>query len=421
MAQRAWSGILVVLVGACGGGGTEPATPDKTSGSESTAPAGEQQVGPKVDVEAMFARESEPAALQELSAPDGSIKGRVETTAAPVVTMHEKFVQIVTQVAEFPLQCFVYPEAKDGAEVARVLIAGTLDEAIPADDRRWVDVHGDQADGWPYVIARAHYLKDTEAGRLAGDFKVAVSVRDETTVACLMDAPGYYASFERALRSLLSGLDSAPRRGIAKPSYAEITRIALPGRLVTVSRKIFERDKKQLISRDWNMELMITPTGALQTTDEASSEVMRGGRVVNGSYGKGAMGQAELAMTLAAEGDRHTVSGTVQDKPITGEFTVKGGLPDEVRAKATLCKVRDGKQASAELVSYEPGVDPLRTSVVKIAKSPTPDAQLLVTVGDNAIEMKVMLDEDCDIDRGTVVAGPVSLSIERLWHEGQAP
>lgn len=46
-------------------------------------------------------------------------------------------------IEESYVQCFVYPEAKDGGEVARTLIGATLGKVIPAKDQQWVDVHGD--------------------------------------------------------------------------------------------------------------------------------------------------------------------------------------------------------------------------------------------------------------------------------------
>jgi hypothetical protein len=46
-----------------------------------------------------------------------------------------------------------------------------------------------------------------------------------------------------------------------------------------------------------------------------------------------------------------------------------------------------------------------------------PEADLLATVGEKqAAQMLMRVDEECEVEKGTLKIGAVSLELERLWH-----
>jgi len=403
----------------CGGSAAEPATtpksepkPAQTAGEEKPA----EPPAPAVDVAAMFATEQAQQPVHLLGTPDGKLKARIEATTTPTVAVEDGLVIITAPNGPSAVQCFVSPARKDSAEVLRLMADGTLGKAAP--DHRWVDVHGDQAGGWPYVIARAHYLVDTPKGKLAGDFKIASSARGETTVACLYDAPGHYASFERVLRGLLETLDTAENRELPKALRSEITRTRLDGRMVSLSFNETRKDGKAEVFESFDAMLTLGPEGTLASSDSAKTETFRKGRLESGTYAQSKHGEMDYKLELSSKKDVYSVAGTLQDKPFTAEFTVAGGLPDSERSDAAACVVHRGKKPNSEIMGYVPDADPSAPTPMHFEKSPDPANHLRVSLGKaQGLIMDVTVDAECAMDKGVMRAGEVAIEIERLWLE----
>lgn len=413
----AWLIAGAALAG-CGGASepakepTTAAKPAPTAGAEQ--PSAKPAAAPAVDVAAMFAAEQAQQPVHLIGTPDGKLKARIEATTTPTVTVEDGLIIITAPNGPGDIQCFASPARKDSAEVLRLMAEGTLGKAAP--DHRWVEVHGDQAGGWPYIIARAHYFVQTPQGKLAGDFKIASSARGETTVACLYDAPGHYASFERVLRGLLETLDTAENRELAKPQRAEITRTRLEGRMVSLSLNETRKDGKGEVFESFDAMLTLGPEGTLASSDSAKTETFRKGRLERATYAQSKHGEMDYSLELTSKKDAYSITGTLQDKPFTAEFTVPGGLPDAERGDQAACVVHRGKKPSSEILGYVPDADPSAPTPMHFEKSPDPANHLRVSLGkQQGLIMDVRVDADCAMEKGIMRAGEVAIEIERLW------
>jgi len=396
-------------VGCAGATTAAPGKPGSSSGGEASSAGG-------VDVAALFAQEQEPQPVHELATPDGKLRARVEATTAPAVTLEDGYYAITAPNGPSAIQCFVYPERKDTAEVMRLLAEVTLAKNVP--EHRWVEVHGDQVGGWGYLVARAHYVVESERGRLAGDFKIASSARGSSSVACIFDAPGHYASFERVLRGLLESLDTAENRTRKKPLEAEIVRTRLEGRMVTLSSSEQRKEGGDVLEQDYDASISLGPEGTLSVSDGASTSTFRKGRLVSASYAQAQHGQMDYALQLTSKDDTYTISGTLQDKPFKTEFTLPGGIPASERSDQLVCDVHKGKTPAVELLEYVPDADPAALTPTRIEKSPDAASHLRVTLGKaQSIVMEVLLDDACDFEKGTMRAGEAVIEVERLWSE----
>jgi hypothetical protein len=401
----------------CGGGSPEatpaPAPkPAETAGGEK--PAAAVEPAPQADIAALFAQEQAQQSVHLISTADGKLRAQIEAATTPTVEPADGFVVITAPNGPTAIQCFAYPERKDTAEVLRVLAASTLGKAAP--EHQWVDVHGDHANGWPYVIARAHYLVSTPQGKMAGDFKIASSSRGATTVACLYDAPGHYATFERVVRGLLETLDTAENRAEPKPLEAEITRTRLAGRMVSLSLHEKHKEGNAEVVEGYDASITIGPEGGLETNDDASTETYRKGRLESATYAQSKEGAIDYMLELASKKDLYTVAGTVQEKPFKADFAVAGGLPDPKRSDAVVCDVHRGKKPSGELLSYIPDADPSGPTPMTFEKSPTPGSHLRMSLGKmGAMVVDVTVDDDCEMVKGSMNAGGVAIEIERIW------
>jgi hypothetical protein len=387
----------------------------KGAKSAADAPADEAKAA-GIDVEALLAKELDPQATHPLAAADGSFKATLEGTSPPQVTAGEGFTQIAAPLGEYPIMCFVYAAAKDAGEVIRVMIENTLTKAAPR--HQFVDVRGDQVNGWGYVVARAHYLVDSPEGKAVGDFKIAASVKNETTVMCLMDAPGYYGTFERALRGFLGTIELKKKAKLPKPLEMSITRGQMAGRMVSISRSSEARQGKGRVVARFSTRLSIGAEGTLDTSDDASTETFVKGALDTGIYASQSGGHMEYNLQLKRDSKSYKVSGTVQDKPIAAEFPAETAILDNDRSNAEVCKVRDGKAPQVALIDYSPDIDPMHPSTTVVEKNGTPDGDVKARLeGAQGAEMFMRLDDKCDLAGGTMKLGPVSMQFERLWHE----
>lgn len=405
--SRILSISILTLAGACAGHKPKAEAPPPST-TDQAAQAG-------IDTQALLATELEPQTVHPVVAGDGSFKAKVEASSAPQVAMGEGFVQVTAPLGEHALMCFLYPSAKDTGELVRFMVENTLKKAAP--EHQWVDVRADQEKGWGYVAARAHYLVDSPKGKLLGDFKIAASVRQETSVVCVLDAPGLYGTFERTVRGFLGSLQ-VKKAGSPQPSAVSIIRGQVPGRMVSLERTYQMRKGKNKVALSFSTTLAITPEGRLSTSDGASAEVFAKGALESGQYASASDGQASYNLALTRENKSYKVSGTLQNKPVASEFSAEPAFLDGDRSSAEICKVRSGKQPQLSLVDYSPDFDPLHPSTTLIEKNSTPDGDVRLTrPGANDAQMFVRLDKKCDLEGGTMRMGAISVQLERLWHE----
>jgi hypothetical protein len=402
--------LVVVFVAAC------PPKPAPKRAPAATAPAPAPR---RFDVGAAFAQELEQQQTHEVAAADGSFKAMLEASSPPAVAPGEGFTSLSAPLDKATSTCFVYPQLKDVGELVRLLVAESLDKAAP--NHEWIDVHGDQVAGWGYVVARARYTVDGPSGKLVGDYKIAASARDKTTVACLLDAPGLYASFERQLRGLLGSLQVAS--SAPKPAEASITRVQVPGKLVVMSRSAKSAKGSSTVSVTYSSSLAIGEGGVLVTSDDASTQTFVRGRLDAGSYASFSGGQMLYNVQAERHHKKYRVSGTGRNGPVSGEFRVEQDIMDSARENAEVCKVRDGKLPEVRLFQYDPSGEPLQVKSTLIQKSPSPEGDVVAKAegGATASELFVKLDESCDLASGTLKAGGMTMQLERMWHEKAAP
>ena len=143
----------------------------------------------------------------------------------------------------------------------------------------------------------------------------------------------------------------------------------------------------------------------------------KGGKLHSGTYASASMGELAYSLELSSDHAKYTVKGTVQDKPVEATFDVKGGFLDSDRSNALACEVHHGKKPRVEMLEYTPSANPTGPTPFVVEKSQTPDADLLATVGEKqAAQMLMKVDEKCEVEKGTLKVGAVSLELERLWH-----
>jgi hypothetical protein len=244
--------------------------------------------------------------------------------------------------------CFVYPGAKDAGEVVRYMVENTLTKAAP--EHQWVDVRGDQMKGRAYVVARAHYLVDTPQGKLLGDFKIAASSQQDASVVCVLDTPGLYGAFERAVRGFLGSLQPKKVPG-PKPVAISIVRGQIPGRLVTLERSYSLKKGGSKMSLTYSTTLAIGSVGKLSTGDDASAKVFTKGSLESGQYASAADGHTLYNLALKRESNAYKVAGVVQDKQVAGDLRYRSWNTAPTSIRSTRAP-RSSKRTARRRATY---------------------------------------------------------------------
>lgn len=407
-----WLAVAVAWTGCAAKAGPASAPTGDSSGGEQPSAGLSKQA-----LEAMLAEELAEQPIHELSSPDGSVRARIEASATPTVTPGEGLVTIVAPFGSAPVQCMVFPERKDAADMVRLMVDATLAKVAP--QHQWVEVHGDQVRGWPYLIGRAHYLAETERGKLFGDFKIASSTRGATSVVCVHDSPGHYAGFERVLRSLLDTLDSASSRALELLDEIEITRTRIPGRMVSMSVHELTLVKGARMIAAYEHTISIGAQGTLISSDDVSVRTYRKGLLQSATFVQASRGEIDYQLELnAGKKNHYSVTGTLQAKPFSAELDVPGGLLDDVKTDAIVCGVARGKKPTADMLDYAPDADPSAPTAMHFEKSQNAELPLHVTMGkDGAIQMDAALDDECKFRKAAIAMGEISIELERLWIE----
>jgi hypothetical protein len=360
--------------------------------------------------------ESGPFGQHGLSIPSLGITAQVEASAPPTIAYDNTGARIRIPFGDSWIPCRVERGHTGRARQARLLGQFLVSDA--ASKNPWVDVRGDQAAGWSYVMARALYAVQRPKGEIVRDNKMAISMLRDLTLVCFWQVPGNYAAFERMLRTLLGSLQVASGTAAVVPRYQEIHRASTPGRSITMSYGARYEIGNQSVEESSMIHLAIETDGELGSSDGVYKSVYRDGKLVRASHVSWSNDALAYAVELDLERDIYRVKGTVDDAAVSGQLEIKGGFLDAKRRRGINCDVRDGRRSRAEVPNYVLPGDPLVAQTAVIEKASRPDFDIRLISGGSAPPQFLKLDQNCEIDRARVEIGEAAIERVRLWHEG---
>jgi hypothetical protein len=389
------------------------------SQAASEASIQEQSESRPKDVAALFEREqTEPWTLQEVSDPQGKWRAKLEATAPPLAEPQEGFLAVRADLGlDAPLTCLVYDEPIDaGAAVLHILRQAAGEVKLKRVAPYGVTVLAHQ----PAVFVRALYEAQTADGTGVGDLKLMACPRLDHPVVCMLDAPGYAATFARVAGGLAQSFEWQESPPV--PKRLEILRGSLEGTPVGFSMWQLLPDQKNLL-RSVSLTSMLIPKSPaqLQVIDSASVVyVQPSGRVTKGTWVsyENAEQQRKLELT-STSGNGYAFNGTVQGKPVKGKFQTRQGLASALTLTHRLRKLSgQGKEGEFELQEYHPGADPTQAQTVTYRFAPgDPEASVRVQLGE--VELALTVDADGFTRRVAMPVADTELVFERLDQLGE--
>lgn len=391
----------------------EAAAPAETPAPAAEAPP-EQ---PKVDLEAMAAREAAPLARKQVQSPDGVFKLTAELSGEPTFTAEGEGMHSVTLPVGTggPLSCYVYQDRIDPAGALSTVVASI--GGGPAKIQRIVPMEVAVVAERPVMFLRLDYVAQTEQGLAAGQVKLAATGGETGSLMCVHDELGYSKSFVRWVSGIVETLE---RPGVTeeKPKFREVQVTHMNELPVGFSERVFYVRKDGRVLETYSSMLLPRTQTEVVASDSASAEkVDAKGLLTEVVYFKSMNNEVSSQLTLKkGKKGSYQYSGTWETKPLEGTFTSKAPLQGDVLHWQKVRELFKGKKESVSLPSYSPSTDPTNVSTVIYRKDPSLERGLTIEVG--PVSMKAVADEHGMMQRSELSMGRVNILSERTFLSG---
>lgn len=332
-----------------------PATAPAAAPTPADAERAASSPAPKVDVAALFDRERPPLPAQPIADPKGRWRALLEARSSPRVLAGRAGVVIEADVGtEQPLDCEIY----DAQLIPSVALESVLAKASGTVE--FLQLTIDRVSAVREVpVLLLSVLYATKQEKRAGELKVALSPRDQYSVLCFQDEPGYRAAFARSVESMLESLetDETPR----VPQYSSISKTSAKtsaGDLTTGYHwsRIYAEPDGSMIALDFETALVNISGGEMRLANELRAAVhdRKGIAKANffGAFGKKAHHEIELQRVSSGN---YTYAGKLDGKALSGTFEPKASLSGFYEVLIELAKYTEpGDPIQFQLEGYAP-------------------------------------------------------------------
>lgn len=392
---------------------TTTAQRSSESPTETTAAAH----APQLNFENMLTREKEPMAVQQFSADGHTLS--VEAAAPVQLAAGAENLRLTANIplgTQTPLTCMVYQEAIDSAALLNNIITSIKDKVeLLGVKPMSVDVF----EKIPALFVEVRYATRTEP-KAAGQLKLMVYAHDDAPVMCLLDEPGYMATFKRVSGSLAQSVGRAYEDTSRKAIYRSIQTMKMENLLVgfDVTTWVPQADGTVLVSSSVGL-VPRGPVDWMSLDDVNISWADKDGLVRKEQSISVANGQLVRSVTLERKtGGMYSYQGELQGKPLKGEVKTKDGKglkSDRLVAQQIVKTLLAGKKAELESEDYDAALDPTALTKVLVKKGANADD---VTVISGGVSMQGQVDTAGLFKTAQMTVGPVTMKFERIFAEG---
>jgi hypothetical protein len=373
-----------------------------------------------VSVDSLLSREAPPLTPADIATPDGKIKMTVETSGKPTFDSSGKALQIDIPIGtKLPVSCVIRPDAPAPGLMLVSLIQNVQKQFTPNEIGQLdVGVVGST----PYHFAEVEYRVDQDGKPLLGSFKVASVQRDETTVVCFHDEPGYRGAFRKVVEDIAKSFTRA-HAAVDETVETEVETAKIGQMPVgySVSRTYqaangghMEVNRLSMVIRRSATDVSSTDstTTRLSGKDGVVTEI-RVIEVEGGELGK------DLVVTKKGAG-KYSVKGTISGKDVKGDFHATPQILSDARERDEVrTKLLSGpKLKELSLSGYAPGIDPLAASTDVWRATDAPNVFDTTTGG---MKARITVDETGHTTKGVFSLGAMDMTIDRVFLEGKKP
>jgi len=274
------------------------------------------------ELAALFERERPPLPLQPIVDPKERWRAQLEARSAPRVQAGKAGVVIEANVGtEQPLHCEIY----DAQLVPSVTLQSVLAKASGAVE--FLQLTVDRVSAVREVpVLLLSVLYATKPDRRAGEIKIALSPRDQYSVLCFHDEPGYRAAFARSVESMLESLETDEVSRV--PQYSSISKTSARNQTTGYEwNRIYAEPDGSMVALDFTTGLAPIADGEVRLVNELAATVhdRKGITRANffGAVGKKALYEIEVQRVRSGN---YTYAGKLEGKALSGTFEPKDSL-----------------------------------------------------------------------------------------------
>ncbi len=369
-------------------------------------------------------REAEFGPTTEIVDPDGNFRSALSLPFTIGATDDGDFrLKIPLAGSAIPLYCFVVKnETELGVSALRITqtIFDTLREDYELTNLRTAAIDAGAINDVAYQSISISFLLQGDSEPGVGLMKVASANRHGRAITCNHWDAGFIETFEHVFSELVRNFQvSEPP---PTPSYTEINRIRIGELPIGVSTLSFARDADGDINAVSESSTLI-PSSENEFLGSYSKQVdwaRDGGELINSYAFESDVDGEKTSLALKWDDDRGWYfQGLFENKEIADELGHNDTLDSAVSEWLTLRHelIPQGDESRVSLKRWIPAADPTRIVEVLIAADPEDTRVATVTVG--PLEIRMERDQDGLPESTTVSVGSNSMTIERIFRNGQ--
>jgi hypothetical protein len=231
------------------------------------------------------------------------------------------------------------------------------------------------------------YLFVRNGTKMLGEYKVAVSVRPNLSVACTHDEAGYRKSFRNAMTELVESLHGG------EPAIAvegeEVWLSHLGSNAVGYSRTTWRRDPSGAVVQDGIVTILATlDSKVLHAGDRFEHEESVAGTVETKVVASVMDGDLKLQATLARTANGYTVRGRKAGAPFETTFASAGISSCAPWSDPRAADLRAGRIEQFVMDDWAPDLFPEEMTPKIIKKGPTPGS-ISMASGESASQIEL--------------------------------
>jgi hypothetical protein len=376
-------------------------------------------------------REAEAIKVVSFAAPDGSFKGRIAARPVGDVEVQEDFYYARFDIGgENPMECSFFREEIDLATSLRQM-SGEMLEIVgryfgSLDFKQIARVDAGAIGGNPFLAVDWNFAATAEGVRTGGELKQILANKHGRSVYCAHNETGYKETFHGAFTGLLDTLEYEDESE-PPPRYLEILVYSVQGQRVGIEQVNVQYDDEG-DARTVVYDSMLLPVGTDELIAQDSTDVQfttAAGELINQIHTRYQNGEPESSLSLipGAEVGLWKVIGEYRTKKIDAIFAA----PKLSSWLGSVLSLRDaidraGEEARVSVVQWVPDANPISPVEARAAvQEKLEDRTYRTRVEVDSLQMDAVIDREGLTRSGRMKVGPIEISVERVFAEGEVP
>ena len=369
-----------------------------------------------------MAQEGKRLKSRRIDVEDEDFTTRLPGKAQPPKPIEDGWYFITDIGSDSPMECYLYETAMDLAFLTDVLAETNIEfigeQFGEIGNRNVTHVGSGQVDGYPFLALEWMYTVGEPGKTRVANTKVRAAAKHDIALACTHNALGFRETFANAFAMFVESTEY--KHDVTEPFYEEIATLDMNQIGAGAMWMSYTLDEDG-DTRAYSNESVIIPVSAseIMSSDSVSiTYTTPDHEIINAVMVDVEKGEVVNNLTLNRDDNGDWVSaGLLQGKEVS---TIIGGTTEPYSELAMLALTREylaGNEERTAFPMWIPSADPTQFLPVVLRRDAAAE-KLTAVVEMGPMEINGRFEEDGNMVHGTMSAGPINMSIDRVWHRG---